>query len=151
MADLNPPIPTVPCSICGLPTNETQSVIGVAHYKCFAKGTVMTDREELKRLALNVGPDEKQWPFDRIIKLRAFQEKVTPAAILDLLAQLEAREEELQRTMNGWKANVEILRASRDADIERAVRLAFEFNDPSVTTEQVIFAVLSQMKEPTNG
>ena len=34
---MNPPIPTQPCAICGVKTNETQSVIGVAHYKCFTK------------------------------------------------------------------------------------------------------------------
>lgn len=32
---MNPPIPFVPCGYCGLLTNETQSVAGVAHYDCF--------------------------------------------------------------------------------------------------------------------
>ena len=32
---MNPPIPSVPCVVCGKLTNETQSVIGVAHYSCF--------------------------------------------------------------------------------------------------------------------
>lgn len=31
----NPPIPTLPCFKCGVPTNETQSVYGVGHYRCF--------------------------------------------------------------------------------------------------------------------
>lgn len=31
----NPPIPTRPCFKCGVPTNETQSIHGVGHYKCF--------------------------------------------------------------------------------------------------------------------
>ena len=34
---MNPPIPTQPCAICGVKTNKTQSVIDVAHYKCFTK------------------------------------------------------------------------------------------------------------------
>jgi len=32
----SPPIPTRPCCFCKVPTNETQSVFGIAHYKCFA-------------------------------------------------------------------------------------------------------------------
>jgi hypothetical protein len=34
---MNPSIPTAPCVVCGIKTNETQSVIGIAHYKCFLK------------------------------------------------------------------------------------------------------------------
>jgi hypothetical protein len=34
---MNPQIPTKPCVVCGVKTNETQSIIGIAHYKCFAK------------------------------------------------------------------------------------------------------------------
>lgn len=32
---LNPPIPTAPCFKCGVFTNETQSIYGIGHYKCF--------------------------------------------------------------------------------------------------------------------
>lgn len=32
---MNPPIPTKPCIVCKVVTNETQSVIGIAHYQCF--------------------------------------------------------------------------------------------------------------------
>lgn len=31
----NPPIPSMPCFACGIMTNETQSVYGIAHYRCF--------------------------------------------------------------------------------------------------------------------
>ena len=46
----NPSIPVAPCFRCAIPTDETQSVYGVGHYKCFLLGTLkkgkeMTDQE----------------------------------------------------------------------------------------------------------
>lgn len=33
---MNPKIPFAPCFKCGKLTNETQSVYGTGHYKCFS-------------------------------------------------------------------------------------------------------------------
>lgn len=33
-----PPIPVMPCFLCNVLTDETQSVHGVGHYCCFMKG-----------------------------------------------------------------------------------------------------------------
>jgi len=37
---MNPQIPTKPCVVCGVKTNETQSIIGIAHYKCYIKAEI---------------------------------------------------------------------------------------------------------------
>ena len=33
----NPPIPTMPCFACGIMTNETQSMYGIGHHRCFVE------------------------------------------------------------------------------------------------------------------
>tara|TARA_R110000868_G_scaffold200778_1_gene448309 strand:+ start:98 stop:274 length:177 start_codon:yes stop_codon:yes gene_type:complete len=43
---MNPSIPTEPCVVCGIKTNETQSVIGIAHYKCFVKPFATTQKKD---------------------------------------------------------------------------------------------------------
>ena len=43
---MNPQIPLRPCYKCGIPTNETQSVYGVGHIKCFQ------GKQEEKRIPL---------------------------------------------------------------------------------------------------
>ena len=45
-----PPIPKTPCFACGIPTDETQSIHGVGHMKCFKDARVPVKIEE-KRLS----------------------------------------------------------------------------------------------------
>lgn len=70
---MNPPIPIMPCFLCGLKTSETQSIYGVGHFKCFMKSTknseiiTRTFRNRIKILADNVYHNQSL--FERLVRL----------------------------------------------------------------------------------
>jgi hypothetical protein len=41
---MNPKIPFAPCFKCGKLTNETQSIFGTGHYKCFSNAPEKADK-----------------------------------------------------------------------------------------------------------